>query len=79
MGRCQRYFETGAYRYRGFDNGFTAVFTNRFSVTKRASPTITNGGGGTTEINAGAFNIGVTGGNFDTGLVLFTASAELYL
>jgi hypothetical protein len=74
---CQRYFEGGAYRWRGFDNSFTFVGTNFFSVTKRAIPTITNGGAGTAGIQTTGFQIAIGGGNFDTGVVAYTASAEL--
>lgn len=77
LAQCQRYYETGYYRWRGYDNGFTFVGTNFFAVNKRTTPTITNGGAGAASIFTGSFMVTGSGGNFDTGNVLYTANAEL--
>ncbi len=77
LARCQRYYETGRIRWRGYDNGFTFVGTNFFKVTKRAVPTLTTTSGTHGDATVGQFDSFGSGGNFDTGGVIFTASAEL--
>lgn len=77
LARCQRYYEIGFGRWRGYDNGFTFVGTNTFQVTKRATPTVVAGGGGAGDITVTKYSSFGSGGNFDTGGFQFQAEAEL--
>lgn len=79
LSRCQRFFETGSYRFRVVDNGGTVVSTVAMKVRKRATPSITVSGGGTvTDIDASSFTIAQTAaGTVDTSFSGYTASARL--
>jgi hypothetical protein len=74
---CQRYFEGGVARWRGYDTSATVVWTNFFKVTKRATPTMT-GTATPTALDTSAFTMQASGaGTVDTGNVTWTASIEL--
>ena len=74
---CQRYFEGGVARWRGYDTSATVVWTNFFKVTKRATPTMT-GTSTPTALDTSAFTMQASGaGTVDTGNVTWTASIEL--
>jgi hypothetical protein len=74
---CQRYFEGGVARWRGYDTSATVVWTNFFKVTKRATPTMT-GTATPTALDTSAFTMQASGaGTVDTGNVTWKASIEL--
>lgn len=78
---CQRYYEVGSYRYRGYDTGSATIVVNvNYKVAKRVVATLTGASGlpGASLNTIDAFSIQLTGtGVLDTGSVTWTASARL--
>jgi len=78
---CQRYYETGVYRFRGQDvSSATVIWNVNYKATKRAAATLTGATGSPgASLNAiDAFSVQLAGsGVLDTGAVTWTAAAEL--
>jgi len=71
---CQRYYESGSYRWRGTDAGLTDVITNPFRVVKYASPTVSVA---TADIGTTYFTIAQSGAPYDTGVTGWNAVSEI--
>jgi hypothetical protein len=76
---CQRYYEIGQARWRGYDTNAVVIWMNFFKATKRANPTMTGTSSpGSSALDTTAFSLQSQGvGTVDTGTVSWTASAEL--
>jgi hypothetical protein len=81
LGLCQRYYETGQYRFRGQDIGSAILIWNvNYKITKRATATLTGSAGtpGSSLNTIDTFSVQLAGsGTVDTGVIAYTASSEL--
>lgn len=77
---CQRYYEIGTYRFKGYDpSGLSLVYTVNYKVTKRVVATLTGSTGtpGSSLNTIDAFGAQLIGAGYIDNTSAWTASAEL--